>query len=84
MPYYACVCGKKISYEGIPCENEWLLLADTEFDKLSNNTRVGDVYPRMISALRCMQCRRLWIFWRGYGADPEELISVTASYRTSQ
>lgn len=28
----------------------------------------------MKSFLRCPTCHRLWIFWRGYQQDPEELI----------
>jgi hypothetical protein len=35
MPKVLCRCGKEISLHAIPCPNEWLIISDVVYDRIS-------------------------------------------------
>lgn len=72
---FACRCGTTLHFGTVPCEVEWKLISDVEFDRFAGMVDAEDVYSAMVSALRCSTCHRLWIFWDGFGNAPEELVS---------
>lgn len=74
MPAIACNCGRRISYGEIPCAHEWLVISDTDFDRLSGHVDVDQIYNTATSLLRCPECGRLWIFWKGFDHEPSEYI----------
>ena len=73
-----CKCGQRISYGQIPCDDEWRFISDKDFEAFSGMVDAEDVYLAMKSFLKCPNCSRLWLFWRGFGNAPEEYrLSVT-------
>lgn len=82
MPTMMCACGHMLSFTPIPCEIEWLLIRDTEFDELSSaqgDVDAEDIYRRMKSLLRCPECDRLWVFWDGFGEPPHQYVRAESS-----
>lgn len=78
MPSMICKCGKKINYGNIPCIDEWLLVSDVNFDKFEGQVDAELIYREMIHALRCPECKRLWIFEKGFAEEPVEYFLVTS------
>lgn len=74
MPSLDCRCGQRIAYGQIPCPDEWLFISDTAFDGFSGQVDAEAVYGAMNSFLKCPNCRRLWVFWNGFSAPPEEYL----------
>jgi hypothetical protein len=74
MPKLRCNCGEVIHYGQIPCPSEWLIISDSDFDKFSGMMDAEEIYSATKSFLLCPKCRRLWVFWNGYGHSPEEFI----------
>jgi hypothetical protein len=72
MPSIACRCGEPLKYGELPNRIEWLLVSDTEFDQFAGQVDAERVYERMTHALRCPHCGRFWVFWNGFGAEPQE------------
>ena len=72
MPNLACTCGATLNYGEIPCPIEWLLFSDSQFDALPPRIETEALYRQAISLLRCPQCARLWVFWKGFGEPPQE------------
>lgn len=76
MPSILCKCGQKIRYGEIPCADEWLLISDEEFDQFAGQIDSEDVYRAMTHALKCPNCKRLWLFEDGFVSDPTEYVLV--------
>jgi len=74
VPSLNCKCGQQISYGQIPCPDEWLFVSDVGFEQFSGQVDAEAVYAAMSSFLKCPRCRRLWIFWNGFSAPPEEYL----------
>lgn len=74
MPHLTCQCGTTLRYGEIPCEIEWLLLRDTDFDKLPAAVETEALYRQSNSLLRCPMCARLWVFWEGFQNPPTEYV----------
>ena len=74
MPKFRCTCGEMISYGSIPSTDEWLMISDVEYDKFVGAVDSETVYMAMTHTLRCPICKRLNIFWDGFGSLPEVLI----------
>lgn len=71
MGKFNCICGDIIRVSGpIPHPDEWLMIADTEYDSLDPSTNLDDLYKKMKSLIICRNCGRLWVFWDGFGAEP--------------
>jgi hypothetical protein len=70
MPSIQCQCGTRLRFGEIPNPIEFLLVADTEFDKVSEDQEWGKLYERMTHMLRCPVCSRLWVFWNGFSELP--------------
>lgn len=66
-----CICGEITDLSNIPCEHDWLVISDVEFDKWNdNNTSVEKFYTQMKLITRCPNCGRLYIYWNGTGNPP--------------
>lgn len=81
MPSLSCRCGQQISYGQIPCPEEWLFVSDVDFERFSGQVDAESVYTAMNSFLKCPKCRRLWVFWNGFSAAPEEYLPAQHSER---
>ena len=68
MARFRCVCGAQLSTSGeIPNPIEWNLLASSEWEDDPDTERL---YFRSTLAYLCPESGHLWIFWRGFDADP--------------
>jgi len=74
MPSITCGCGEILRYGEIPCQNEWLLISDVEFDKFSGKVEAEEVYQAMKSLIKCPSCGAVWIFWNGFQVEPQEYV----------
>lgn len=74
MPGIHCACGERIRYGEIPNPVEWLFISDCEFGSITGAIDAEVLYQRMKSFLQCPACKRIWIFWNGFGAPPTEYI----------
>jgi hypothetical protein len=74
MPKFVCACGEIIPLGEIPCPHEWRFISDADFDRFDGMIDADEVYRSMKSFVRCPSCRRVWIFWNGFGSAPEELL----------
>jgi hypothetical protein len=74
MPAIKCKCDEVLRYGDIPNPIEWLFISDTEYDSLPTAVDVEALYRRMNSFLQCPTCRRLWVFWSGFGDHPSEYV----------
>jgi hypothetical protein len=72
MPSLMCKCSKRISYGEIPCQDEWLLVSDVEFDRFTGQVDAEAIYGAATSLLKCPSCERLWVFWNGFQSPPFE------------
>jgi len=72
MPSIRCRCGEILRYGEIPCREEWLLISDVDFDKLTGPINPESIYQTMTSFLKCPHCERLWVFWNGFATQPKE------------
>jgi len=77
MPGLDCRCGHRISYGRIPCPDEWLFISDVDYDGVTGAVDAEELYKKMNSFLRCPQCRRVWIFWRGFQSEAEEFLPAS-------
>lgn len=71
MPKIKCPCNNIISLSGIPNDDEWLLVSDTDFSPLLGyeiNTDI--IYENMKHVIVCPICKRLLIFWDGLNSSP--------------
>lgn len=74
MPNLPCTCGAPLNYGEIPCPMEWLLFSDAQFDTLPPHVETEALYRDATSLLRCPTCERLWVFWQGFSAPPQEFV----------
>ncbi|MBU8896764.1 hypothetical protein KRR26_14190 [Corallococcus sp. M34] len=54
-------------------------MSDFDFDRFSGQVDAEAVYSSMSSFLKCHPCRRLWVFWNGFSAPPEEFVPAKAA-----
>jgi len=80
MPSLRCSCNNIIDYGQIPCNEEWLLVSDAEFDKTEKSTKVQDLYSKMHHLLKCQNCGNLWVFWDGFNKLPTEYCEVKCNH----
>lgn len=78
MPSMDCACGHRISFGEIPCKDEWLVIADVDFDAITGPVDAEDLYRRMKRFLKCPSCGRMWFFWDGFSSSPQEYLPVPA------
>lgn len=78
MPKLTCRCGEILRYGEIPSPIEWKIISDVAYDQFSGPIDAEDIYAAMESLLRCPHCARLWVFWNGFEAEPQEYISMGA------
>ena len=75
MAKFACRCGETIRTSGaIPNPQQWLLTSDEGFGRFAGRVDAEEVYASMLHAYRCDECARLWVFWKGYDAEPTEYV----------
>ena len=64
MPKFICRCQNIIDRNAIPNANEWLIINDEVFDQsFQGAVDSDDLYSKMLRALKCPKCGRLWVFW---------------------
>jgi hypothetical protein len=72
MAKLRCECGYLIAISGeIPNPLEWKILSDSRFDEFEGLIDAEKIYGECNSMFRCPNCGRLWVFWNGFGKDPE-------------
>ena len=74
MPKIVCRCGTIIGLGGIPCPNQWMIIADADIadeDWDNNNLDMTDFYERMDILVKCPDCKRLYIYSKGFNDEPE-------------
>lgn len=76
MPTYQCTCGNLIDYGLIPCPEEWLLISDVEYDQFVGQIDGEKLYLATKSLLLCPVCKRVWIYWEGFGGPPTEYLAT--------
>ena len=76
MPKIICKCGEIIDYGLIPSKQEYIFIADTQYDEYEGQVESEELYKRMKSFLKCPKCRRLWFFWNGFQNPPTEYLPV--------
>lgn len=79
MPKLQCKCDTILNLQEIPCSIEFRFISDIDFDKYHGTINVEDLYLNTKPFLKCPNCRRLWIYWNGYDADPEEYLPFSRS-----
>jgi hypothetical protein len=65
-----CSCGHRITYGEIPNPNEYLMVSDVQYEAYNGFVDAEKLYADMTHVLTCKQCRRLWIFWKGFANPP--------------
>ena len=70
MPSFKCKCGNILRYGIIPNKDEWLLISDEKFDEYAGEINSEELYSEMKSMLVCQNCKRIWLFWEGFGQKP--------------
>lgn len=78
MPKMLCTCGEVLRWGEIPNPIEWLMIADGDFDRFRGPVEAEEIYRAMTHLLRCPRCGRIWVFWEGFAAAPEEYVPVKA------
>jgi hypothetical protein len=70
-----CTCGRLVRISGeVPNPREWKLVPAEEVHGHAawlTPERIVDEAPALI---RCPDCRRLWIYWKGYDHEPTEYL----------
>jgi hypothetical protein len=74
MPNMPCKCGHVIGFGEIPNPNEWNMISDVEYDRFSGKIDAEELYRSMKSLLICANCKRLWIYWKGFEHSPVSYI----------
>ncbi|MEA5404416.1 hypothetical protein VB776_15895 [Arcicella sp. DC2W] len=72
MPKIKCNCGNIIGLGDIPSPNQWLVIADEEYDQLFNSELVSPdaVYSEMKIVVECKKCKRLMFYLNGFDEMP--------------
>jgi hypothetical protein len=65
MPKVLCSCDNVINCSEIPCEDEYLLISEVEYDKLPHPLDSGELVKLATLVVRCPSCQRLIVFWDG-------------------
>ena len=74
MPKIICTCGNALSYSEIPCLIEYKFISDYDYDQYQGMIDSEKLYQQMKSFLECPECKRLWVFWKGYASSPTEYL----------
>ncbi len=80
MPKLKCKCGVVTDLSNIPCEYDWLTFSDTEFDNLSKDTSMDDLYYQMKIITKCPNCGRLYIYWNGIEHPPPMIYKIEDTF----
>lgn len=75
MPKLLCLCDFVIPLHGIPCQDQYMIFSDVEFDKFPEETKVDDVYDISQIVIKCPNCGRLHIFWNGF-RNPQTIYKI--------
>ncbi|WP_379967967.1 hypothetical protein [Epilithonimonas sp. UC225_85] len=70
MPKYICKCGNIINLSDIPSPNQLLLIEDRDYDKYFGDIDAEKLHHDMSLVVRCVNCKRLYIFENGYSKEP--------------
>ena len=74
MPKILCRCGKVIGLGEIPSSNQWMIISDTmitDEDWDDNGLNMSDFYKKMDIVVKCPECKRLYIYSKGFDNEPE-------------
>lgn len=74
MPKLRCQCQTIINYGYIPSPDEWLLIADSEYDQFVYAVDTEELYRQFKHMLKCPVCGRLHVFWNGFEYPPQAYI----------
>lgn len=77
MPKILCKCGEVIRYSEIPSTVKYHLISDVELDRFQGQIDAEELYRSTRGILECQSCKRLLVFWNGFGAEPTEYVRVT-------
>lgn len=68
-----CTCGRLIRMSGeVPNPREWKLIPDDELHGRSPRLSVERIVMEAPALVRCPECDRLWVYWRGLDHPPTE------------
>jgi hypothetical protein len=76
MPKFLCSCGEVIRYSDIPCKIQYKFISDVKYDDYQGLIDSEKLYLDMESFLKCKNCKRLYVFWNGFGEDPAEYLLI--------
>lgn len=62
---FKCECGNNIYDQLIPNPISYRIIADTILVELGDRIDADALFDRASQMLRCDQCGRLWVIWRG-------------------
>lgn len=70
MARFLCVCGEVIHTSGeIPNDQELFILRDREIP--DEGLGWPGIAAAATSAFECPRSGHLWVFWKGFGEDPQ-------------
>ena len=68
-----CTCGRLVRFSGeVPNPREWKLVPDDQLHGHAPRVNVERIALDAASLIRCPDCRRVWIYWKGYDHEPTE------------
>lgn len=76
MPKFLCSCGEVIRYSDIPCKIQYKFISDVKYDDYQGLIDSEQLYLDMESFLKCENCKRLYVFWNGFGEEPDEYLLI--------
>jgi len=79
MPKILCECGEVVPLHEIPCQYQWNLISDEEFERFHGMVDASEIYSAMRIVIKCPRCSRLWVYWDGFDKMPDEYVLVPPS-----
>ncbi|WP_413208407.1 hypothetical protein [Rhodospirillum sp. A1_3_36] len=70
MPSIICRCGNRLRFGVIPNSLEWLIISDSDYEKIEGNIDSEELYMKFKSIIKCDNCRKIWIYWNGFQDEP--------------
>ena len=77
MPKILCTCGDTIPFHRLDEPNEWMMINAAALYQLPDSARKSEIFPQLTGMLKCPVCGRLWVFWEGFGENPQEYLPIT-------
>jgi hypothetical protein len=65
MPKLVCKCNYVIGLSDIPSPHQFLMISDTDYDKINKRLDRATLYQMMTLVVKCPNCGRLHVFWEG-------------------